>query len=107
MHLDLQYTHPLKKEHLSRRQYNHGNIHPYKGLGSPGPSEAGTACTAAQEVQGMKGLIRFTVVRELLLRTGRRGTGIKEMNTLPRQYLFYAGVCSQRHRLPRVLSPRS
>jgi hypothetical protein len=39
-----------------------------------------------------KGLIRLTVLEKLLLHTGRRGTGIKEMNTLPRQYLFYAGV---------------
>jgi hypothetical protein len=50
----------------------------------------------------MKGLTRFTVLRELLLHTGRRGTGIKEGKTHQGQYLFYVGLRSQRHRLPRT-----
>jgi hypothetical protein len=50
----------------------------------------------------MKGLIWLTVVRELHLHTGRRGTGIKEGKTHQGQYLFYAGLRSQRHRLPRT-----
>jgi hypothetical protein len=50
----------------------------------------------------MKGLTRFTVLRELLLHTDRRGTGIKEGKTHQGQYLFYAGLRSQRHRLPRT-----
>jgi hypothetical protein len=51
----------------------------------------------------MKGLIRFTVLEKLELRTDRRGTAIKEGKTHQGQYLFYAGLRSQQHRLPRVL----